>query len=999
MTSSLASSVGVAGQGPQFVSNTRLRRLAAFEEPITISFRDGWLAIETPRGTSNYDLVSSRIEIYGFWWGSALQVSSRESRPRLLKGFLPWDAERFIERSRAYRETYLADTLSAYRPAVFEALAKATSLFDGRRYLRTSRWIQFKQQVEPLRWFLALPSNEPLLPDDMGRALAQLSAFAAHGSDTIAAHNQRFVDDQIARHSIVMVNHDGKPLTTEQQTAVIIDEDNNLVVASAGSGKTSVIEAKFRYLTECRQVDPASILVLAFNRNTVAELRSRLGDSAATIETFHALGKDIIAQATGRMRSVTPMAEDDAPLLEFVQAELGAILRNPSRCSRAGLLDFLLNLLSPPLDDLAFASSQEYVKAMKAADYRSLRGEKVKSYGELAIANHLAACGIPYEYEAPYTAQLGDARRRAYRPDFRIDTATLGLPTQTYIEYFGVDEHGNTRPGIDGESYRRDMTWKIEQHRLHGTRLIQLAYHDLKRGRLIERLDTELGRFGISQRFVDAFDLFRGPKEAKSVSKLAALLSNFLRLYKGSLESIASLREQVPSATASFNPAERRARAFLTIFESIIEAYEAHLAKRGEIDFEDMIRLAIDAVRSGRYQSWFTHILVDEFQDISPSRAELVLALRRQLAHCGVTVVGDDWQSINRFAGSQIRMMTDFQRVFGATRRVDLTLTHRFPGELADLSSSFVTANPSQLRKEVYSTHRQGKRPVKVFADERDLRTDSAAVSSNAPASHHAAETAISWLTAQLPKGARILVLARYNKLLPDRAALERRFAGYSFETLTIHRAKGQEGDGVLLLRVNEHNPSFPSTIGNDPLLDLVLAASDSYPHAEERRLFYVALTRSRGPVAITTSADDASPFIRELMQEPLRRWVDLPEEIEHHTCTRCETGILLRKQGTNGVFFACSSFPYCDFTQNVCTSCREGMLVRDGYSPDRFRCSNRTCANVAETCPRCRSGWIGTKTGRHGSFWGCSNFPDCAWTTNSAPEQPVCLEFDDVPF
>src|SRR5206468_1141159 len=146
---------------------------------------------------------------------------------------------------------------------------------------------------------------------------------------------------------------------------------------------------------------------------------------------------------------------------------------------------------------------------------------------------------------------------------------------------------------------------------------------------------------------------------------------------------------------------------------------EEELARADEIDFEDMIRKATTCVRSGQYLPPYRYILVDEFQDISPARAALVTALRDAVPSSALMCVGDDWQSIYRFAGSQIRLMEDFSGVFGTAERVDLTLTHRFPQELATAMTQFITCNPSQLKKEVRSSRKTGQRPVHIVYENR----------------------------------------------------------------------------------------------------------------------------------------------------------------------------------------------------------------------------------------------------------------------------------------
>lgn len=297
---------------------------------------------------------------------------------------------------------------------------------------------------------------------------------------------------------------------------------------------------------------------------------------------------------------------------------------------------------------------------------------------------------------------------------------------------------------------------------------------------------------------------------------------------------------------------------------------------------------------------------VDEFQDISPLRAHFVRAFQSAAARATIFAVGDDFQSIYRFAGSQIRIMTDFGHYFGHHRRLPLSLTHRFSAALADASGHFVLKNPGQLRKTVRGGPSDVERPITL------IRTDEASATAGF---RRALEIA------QADAGARgrqssVLLLGRYRSDEPATLTdLQRKHPELALSFSTVHRAKGAEADVVILLNVKGGTRGFPSGVQDDPLMRLILGESDHYPDAEERRLFYVALTRARRRAVVVANEDPDSVFTRELCDAEYSRWVevvDLRAESQQPTCPGCRGGHLVPRSGPHGAFLGCTNFPHC---------------------------------------------------------------------------------------
>ena len=362
---------------------------------------------------------------------------------------------------------------------------------------------------------------------------------------------------------------------------------------------------------------------------------------------------------------------------------------------------------------------------------------------------------------------------------------------------------------------------------------------------------------------------------------------------------------------------------FADLYWRVHDRWQAELAADGFVDFEDMLIEASRALDTGAATSSYDMVLVDEFQDSSTARARLVQGLVKG-RHKYLMTVGDDWQSIYRFAGSDIGVMTDFERWFGRGETLKLETTFRSSQEITDSASAFVSKNPRQLPKSVASARGHSGVPVRV------LRIVASDPNKPEPELATAVATYLDHISHRLvndqiapSRDGRVTVdvLGRYQfekDLLPRRKS-----PGLDVHFRTIHGAKGLEADYVLIPRLVSGTVGFPSQIDSDPLLDLVMPEPDPFPFGEERRLFYVALTRARREVALLTVQGRESPFLVELMADGLVTLVgEGPEEatgtnLPTTPCPACGQGLLRRRPGKSGPFLGCTRFPVCTYTRS----------------------------------------------------------------------------------
>ena len=795
------------------------------------------------------------------------------------------------------------------------------------------------------------------------RMLKEIVEFLHAPEDARAKANEAFVANELVRSRALFDRIEARPLTEEQRKAVVVDERRNLVVAAAGSGKTSVIVAKAGWLIRRGYRRPSELLLLAFARDARNEMVERIStrlDAATargvTVRTFHSLGMAVIGEAEGKRPTLARTAENDRALFDLLKGIVADLLVDGEL---SGILqEWFQGQFAPYKSEHEFRNWGKYWNYIRQHDIRSLKGEKVKSYEECEIANFLYLNGLSYEYEAPYKHDTATSEKRQYLPDFSLPDHGI------YIEHFGLNAEGKTAPSVDGNEYRRDMDWKLQVHAEHGTVLIETFSHERAEGKLIRNLTKKLAAHGVSLSPISRDKVFAVLEEQGRVDPFTRLLATFLQHFKGARLSFAEIAERAATLRD-----RGRAEAFLAVFRPIFERYQETLARSGEIDFHDMINRATDLVETGRYHSPFGYILVDEFQDISPARARLLKALLDKSPGAQLFAVGDDWQAIYRFGGSDIAIMREFGERFGDYKRVDLETTFRCSDRIAAVATDFVLRNPAQIRKRVRSKRKEDRPGVHIGLPGQE---------------------GLSLLTEALDRIAEdadrhdgtsdVLLLGRYRHMQPRNVgSLAKQYPGLRLSYMTIHRSKGLQADYVVVLGLCSGKYGFPVEIADDPLLDLVLAAPEAHPNAEERRLLYVAITRARRQVFLLADSGLPSSFAGELIDGgyDIAVFGRLPEG--NVPCPRCKEGHLEgRVNARDGsTFYGCSNWPYCEHTGSPCPSCGTGLPVKNGSA---YRC--RDCREQLEDCPVC-GGWLETRMGGYGRFRGCSNWPDCDYTRN----------------
>ena len=621
------------------------------------------------------------------WYGVRIRTAGDDT---VVSGLRRREAFKLVAAVEEARIAWWRDFLAEHADALRIIDARLADLETPRCYVRRGVFSSLVEEVQ--RTAPALPQSWPerLDAEYVVQSAKRIRSFLSDPEAARERANQTFLVGELERSRGYLDRVETRPLTEEQRRAVCVDDDHNLVVAAAGSGKTSVMVAKAGWIVERGDRRPEDLLLLAFARNARDELaqrvEKRLGARVAgtmSLQTFHSLGLSIIGEAEGRRPSLARAAEDDKALLDLLKDIIANLQRHPQH-GRA-LIRWLAYDATPYRSEHEFRSQGEYWDYIRKQEIRTLQGESVRSLEECIIANFLYLNGVRYEYERPYEHDTATARKSQYRPDFYLSDAGI------YVEHFALSENGDTPPFIDRAKYTAERKWKLELHAKYGTTLIETFSHEQAARQLTERLAGKLRAHGVALNPIPRDEMFAVLNEQGRRVPFTRLVATFLQHVKSARLSIKALEGR-----ASGKRDGGRSEAFLRVFRPIFERYEEQLADAGEIDFHDMINRATDHVSAGRYRNPFGYILVDEFQDISPGRAALLKALLNQSLGAQLFAVGDDWQAIFRFAGSDIAVMRGFEERFGVGTRTDLETTFRCSDGLSDVATRFVLGNPDR---------------------------------------------------------------------------------------------------------------------------------------------------------------------------------------------------------------------------------------------------------------------------------------------------------------
>lgn len=628
----------------------------------------------------------------------------------------------------------------------------------------------------------------------------------------VKQHNEAVIRERLEKNREFFDHCLTYPLDEQQRRSIVSEEDNCLVVSSAGSGKTSSIVGKVKYLIERKGIDPKKILQIRLLQNLPIEWGCQ--GLEAIVEYF----------------------------IDYqVQQEEWEKRKQERRDN---------------LSELKTTRTKAFLPDMDGNDIY------VKSEQEQKICFALSSLGVKFRYEEPYEYRIANEMHSQYKPDFSIYYEKDGLLKRIYLEHFAVDEHGMVpvwfakEKGISYEEanqqYGDGITWKRTAHKKFGTILIETSSADFHYYDIRAKLREMLTKVGVPMELKTEGELYDMvlPKNSKKEKAFIRLVVTFATLLKSNCKSIHEILNQVDDERSEF--------IIKRIFQPVFEQYVEALKQNGQIDFTDAIIWATKLCQTEKPVN-YCYIIVDEFQDISVDRYHFLKALRDGNPPAKLYCVGDDWQSIYRFSGSDMALFNHFADYFGTTEINKIETTYRFGEPLVSMSSKFIQRNKAQITKRIHPFNTNAKTELHFYAYERSNYCE-----------------VIAQLVSNIPADKSIFLLGRYSfddyylsfayQSIHENGKFYYIIGNRKTEFLTVHKSKGLEADYVIILQCNKDTYGFPSMVSDDPVLDYVLTKSDQFPYGEERRLFYVAITRAKIQTMVLYDQRFPSVFVNEFL-------------------------------------------------------------------------------------------------------------------------------------
>lgn len=698
----------------------------------------------------------------------------------------------------------------------------------------------------------------------------------------VSDYNQKFIQQRKKDYGYLW-NKDKVLLDDEQQTAVVTDDKCNLVVASAGAGKTEVLITRIVYLTARKpdSVTPNKILAIAYQNKDAKQIKKRLekyGIFGVNVRTFHSFGLDILKNA-GKSEKTLPESERSEIMKSIYENELKS---NPEFYQK--FLNYIKSINE--IDEQDLIGKIRSISIKRALPYTAINNKSVKSRAEKEIFDFLL------------TIKLND---HLVRVEYENEIENIGKPDfclpeyDLYIEHWGLTKNGTVPDWFDQstEEYVKNKEKKKQWFEENGKLLVETytyeydeafpeKFLDLLSKRITKKLQE---RHKIEYRFETmSFEELIGvvcgsDDDWISMDRISNDIGNFIKNAKKYNLTPERILQKLKDGNWT-----RKQKTFAKLALSIYEKYQEKLAEIQKIDFEDMINKSIHELDTDKElcRNAYEHILVDEYQDITQQTNKLLKSILVNNPACKLFCVGDDWQSVMGFAGSNLEFLVNFERHYDNPAITKISTNYRSVKRIVDAGTCLMKNNEScQRKKTVVSKSIEGK-PIKVLRSPHqiDYRENYY---------HQIAQDCINRVDAYLKKGYAnkdILILSRFMRMysnglpryhyiienlideskirnikISDDSKDEQRV-----RVLTVHKAKGLEARVVFILNVIKDLYGFPCEIEDTSILE---PAKENYPRQdrkeEERRLFYVALSRAKEDLNIYTWEPAKSEFLEEI--------------------------------------------------------------------------------------------------------------------------------------
>ena len=665
-------------------------------------------------------------------------------------------------------------------------------------------------------------------------------------------HNKKYIEQQLIQNKTYFddmfkdIDNNIK-LDDDQRKIILTDEDYTLVIAGAGSGKTTTITAKVNYLIEKQNIKDEEILVISFTNKAVQELTTRINKDFKhniTIQTFHKFGYEIIKNNQKPIPKI--ITNNETIIKEYIEKEL---INNKQLLNQ--FLDFYIYYFEISEEIILFNNFDTYNKYKNKQKYKTLKQkieyineiqtkktinqECTQNIEETLIANFLYMNNIEYMYKKPYKYI------ETYTPDFTIKQNNKTY----YIEQFNINKTNKFK-------YIKNIKKIRNIHKKYKTNLIEIYQENL-----IEELKNKLNKNNIKQTKKSTTEIFNKlikQEQDKTYKKFIEFIKTFISLFKSKGYKEEDINKLKKTKT--------REKIFINFIKELYKYYEKKLQETNQIDFDDMINKASQIIETKRKINLkYKYIIIDEYQDISDCRFKLIKNISTKLNN-KIMVVGDDWQCIYSFASSNINLFTQFKNNVEYCETLKIIKTYRNSQQLIDIAGQFIQQNKNQIKKNLIS-NKTLEYPITILKYKTNQIKQKLAQS-------------LEYIIKKYGENKNILILGRYtfdkNKIIDTKTIIEQnnkityiKYPKVKIDYLTVHSSKGLGYDNIIIINTTDETLGFPSKIKTDPILEQLITTEKTIEYAEERRLFYVALTRTKNEAIILTPNKNQSIFIKEI--------------------------------------------------------------------------------------------------------------------------------------
>ena len=710
-------------------------------------------------------------------------------------------------------------------------------------------------------------------------------------NNLLKQHNRKFVDNKLIKYKEYfdsMFNDIDKKilLDKEQREAIICEEDNLLILSGAGSGKTTTISGKVKYLVDINRVNPKSIAVVTFTKKAKEELAKRMNKLGLDIDvyTFHSLGLKIIRNFSNKNYDIIEdslkykiisdyikniLFKDKDKFSLFFEAFKDKTKFNEEYKLFDNYLDYH-NYMYKRKYITENTTMDNYIKeqtSRRRSYLKTLNGEYCKSREEVDIANFLYLNCIDYEYEKQYKKINNGS---IYKPDFYIEQNN----NFNYIEHFGIDKIDNTNSRYtisELKNYLSNMKLKLDYHKKEKIENLFIITYSKEKGKsnYLDVLRESLIKKGYVLKRRSNDEVYEKLKQTSEDSYIIDFINKivipFISYFKKTDYSISDLDKFKSNEDSLLNKQ-------IDVMKEIFVYYQNELEEKELIDFEDMINMAykiMPKVKEKELGVDYKYIIIDEYQDVSIQRFNLTKRISK-LFSSKIIAVGDDYQSIFGFSGSRIDLMTEFKSYLEDAKQIPITNVYRNSQELIDIATNFINKNNSQIKKKLSSIKRLDN-PVEIF-----MYDDSKYLETNTNKS-----ILVDYIIDKIYNKdykSNVLLLERYNndvdKLLYNNlftrknreTIINKRHPEIKINYFTIHKSKGLEYDNCILINAIDDKYGFPSKIEDEKIIKILKPKlNENLDYPEERRLFYVALTRTKNKLYIVCPKSKISKFVKEI--------------------------------------------------------------------------------------------------------------------------------------